>query len=113
MSDLLPTPDDSTLPPASLAALREMIAGRRVLLPERIETVARYMLENPSDAAFGTTRSIAAQCRVAPATVHRFAQELGFRHFVDLKQLFRQNLKSTADARLERSRAVPAGARTE
>lgn len=80
--------------PESLADLREMIAKRRVHLGSGLETVARYLLDNPFDAAFGTCRTIASRCRVSTATVNRLASSFGFGKYSEFRDLFRQTLRS-------------------
>jgi DNA-binding MurR/RpiR family transcriptional regulator len=82
------------LRPESLTELREMIAKRKVRLGDGLETVARFMLENPLDAAFGTCSAIASRCNVSTATVNRLASSFGFGKYAEFRELFRQPLRS-------------------
>ena len=85
------------MPPASLAELRARIVRRDIRLGRQAETVLRYVVENPEDAAFGTCKSIAQSCKVSGATVDRLAGSLGFSRFADFRDLFRQSLHSNSN----------------
>lgn len=57
-------------------------------------SVAAFLADNPMEAAFGGTRSIARLCGVSPPTVLRLAQALGFANYAALRELFRRPLRT-------------------
>ncbi|XAZ26114.1 MurR/RpiR family transcriptional regulator (plasmid) [Sinorhizobium sp. B11] len=74
--------------------LKNLIAAKMIVFTPQSERVARLVLKRPEVVAFGTTLSIAAECRVGPTTVCRVARLAGFDNFADFKDLFRQHFKS-------------------
>ncbi|MBY3026987.1 MurR/RpiR family transcriptional regulator [Rhizobium leguminosarum] len=80
--------------PTSVSELKQFIVATRLRLPEQQERVARIALANPEAVAFGTARSLAEKCVVAPSTVVRVANALGFESFREFRQLFRQHVRS-------------------
>lgn len=73
----------------------ELVAGlvaRQATLSKRHAQLARYVLNHPEDVAISTVVRLAAQAGVPPATVTRFAQELGYGGFPDLQRVFRERL---------------------
>lgn len=85
---------DSAAPPRDFDTLREMLIARRDQLSRRLVQVAAFALENPDEIAFGTVASVAAQAKVQPSTLIRFAQTIGYAGFSDLQDVFRAQLKS-------------------
>ncbi len=61
------------------------------LTPRHAE-VAQVFLNHPEDVALSTISRLAVRAGVTPATVTRFAQELGFQGFPDLQRIFRERL---------------------
>lgn len=87
-------PAELDLPPRGFEALKERLIARRDSLPKRLEQVAAFALEHPDEIAFGTVASVAAQARVQPSTLIRFAQTFGYEGFSDLQQVFRDQLRA-------------------
>jgi DNA-binding MurR/RpiR family transcriptional regulator len=81
-------------PPRNFEQLKELLLARRDELPRRLVQVADFALENPDDIAFGTVASVAADAKVQPSTLIRFAQTIGYAGFSDLQDVFRSQLKS-------------------
>lgn len=81
-------------PPRDFDGLKELLLSRREVLPRRLVQVAAFALENPDEIAFGTVASVAAQAKVQPSTLIRFAQTIGYAGFTDLQDVFRSQLKS-------------------
>ena len=73
-------------------------------LPPQLQTAARWLLDHRDDVAFLSMREVARRAAVAPATMTRLAQRLGYDGFGGLRELF-------ADA--VRARAVPFRERAE
>jgi DNA-binding MurR/RpiR family transcriptional regulator len=85
------------LPPRSLAELRELIAKRQILVPQKSQRVLEYVLANPADVAFCNTRNLANNCGVSNATVSRTAGALGFDGFKALKEICRREITQRRD----------------
>ncbi len=73
-------------------ALREDLVARAENLSKRLSQVARYFLNHPEEVAINTLVRLAEQARVPPATITRFAKELGFAGFAELQAVFRERL---------------------
>lgn len=97
----------SAQPPRDFEGLKELLIARRGDLPKRLVQVAAFALENPNEIAFGTVASVAAQARVQPSTLIRFAQTIGYAGFTDLQEVFRAQLKSRWPDYRERLAAIP------
>ena len=68
------------------------LVARQGTLSKRHEQVARFCLNHPEDVAINTIVRLAAQAGVPPATITRFAKDLGFAGFADLQRVFRERL---------------------
>lgn len=95
-------------PKKQLTDLKDTILARYDKLSKRLKQVARYLLDNSNNVAIDTASSIAEKLNIPPSTLIRFANELGFNGFNEIKQIFRQYyMENTADyterARLLRS----------
>lgn len=78
--------------PQSFEKLNELIAQRYPELSPRLQQVAQYVVENPSDMAMETLAVIAERCKVQPSTVVRFAKALGYDGSTQMQRLFRDKL---------------------
>jgi DNA-binding MurR/RpiR family transcriptional regulator len=83
------------LPPKDLSEIKQRIVSGEVFFSERSERVLRIVIEDPGLAAFGTISSVARACSVSPATVTRAARALGFKHFRDLRAVFREYVRQS------------------
>ena len=80
-------------PPArDFEALRADLVSRADRLSPRLAQVARFFLNHPEDVAIDTLSRLAQQAQVPPATITRFAKELGFAGFAELQAVFRERL---------------------
>lgn len=68
------------------------LVARQGTLSRRLAEVARHVLNHPEEVALSSISRLAAQAGVTPATITRFAQELGFQGFPDLQRVFRERL---------------------
>lgn len=68
------------------------LVARKGQLSRRHCEVARFVLNHPEDVALNSIVRLAEQARVPPATITRFAKELGFAGFADLQRVFRERL---------------------
>ncbi|QXZ80506.1 MurR/RpiR family transcriptional regulator [Rhizobium sp. L51/94] len=92
-------------PPRDLEELRQAIAGQYEKLPKRLARVARQIMDSPVEVALGSVASIAASAQVAPSTLIRFAQLLGFDGFSALQEIVLQAVRGKLTSRLS-SRSI-------
>ena len=80
-------------PPArDYEALRADLVTRAGTFSKRLSQVARFCLNHPEEVAINTLVRLADHAQVPPATITRFAKELGFAGFADLQRVFRERL---------------------
>jgi DNA-binding MurR/RpiR family transcriptional regulator len=89
-------------PIADYDGLVAALLARRGRLSRRHAEVARFVLNHPEEVAVNGIVRLAARAGVPPATITRFAQELGFAGFSDLQQVFRERLLGPRPAFAER-----------
>lgn len=81
-----------TAPPRDFDALRAALIARQGTLSRRLSQVAQFFLNHPEEVAVSTLVRLADLSSVPPATITRFAKELGFAGFADLQLVFRERL---------------------
>ncbi len=81
-----------TAPIQDFDGLVAALVARQGTLSKRHEQVARFCLNHPEDVAINTIVRLAEQAQVPPATITRFAKELGFAGFAELQRVFRERL---------------------
>ena len=91
MTDSDPT-TPHTQPARDYEGLRADLVARAGQLSRRLGQVARFFLNHPEEVAINTLVRLADQAQVPPATITRFAKELGFAGFADLQAVFRERL---------------------
>jgi DNA-binding MurR/RpiR family transcriptional regulator len=74
------------------AQLSAVLAARQHTLSRRLQQVARFVLNHPEEVAISTLVTLADHAEVPPATITRFAKELGFSGFAELQSVFRERL---------------------
>jgi DNA-binding MurR/RpiR family transcriptional regulator len=79
-------------PPRDFDGVRTELVARAGTLSKRLSQVAQFVLNHPEEVAITTLVRLADQARVPPATITRFAKELGFAGFADLQGVFRERL---------------------
>ncbi len=82
----------SVPPLRDFEALRTDLVARRGRLSKRLAQVAQFVLNHPEEVAVTTLVRLAGHAGVPPATITRFAKELGFAGFADLQLVFRERL---------------------
>jgi len=89
------------------------VLARQGSLSKRLKQVAKYLLDNPEDAAIMTIVEIARRAGVQPSAITRFAKEMDFDGFSGLQAVFKQRLlgprMSYADRLSAVSRPLPPG----
>lgn len=78
--------------PRDFEALRQALVARSGTLSKRLAQVAQFFLNHPEEVAVSTLVRLADLADVPPATITRFAKELGFQGFSDLQLVFRERL---------------------
>lgn len=87
--------EKTKIPPGSIGdyeALRAALVARQSQLSRRLAQVARFCLTHPEEVAINTLVRLAHLADVPPATITRFAKELGFAGFADFQAVFRERL---------------------
>jgi DNA-binding MurR/RpiR family transcriptional regulator len=87
-----PTDPPAIDPPRDFEALRQALVARSGRLSKRLAQVAQFFLNHPEEVAVSTLVRLADLADVPPATITRFAKELGFQGFADLQLVFRERL---------------------
>jgi len=81
---------DPTLRTRTISALKEAIPE----LSPRLKTVAKYIVDHPSDFGLDPIRETARKCGVSTYTLVRMAGRMGFDSYDDLREPFRHALVS-------------------
>jgi DNA-binding MurR/RpiR family transcriptional regulator len=92
--------------PETLSDLLDEITQQRDQLSKRLRQVADFVLQSPSDVAFGTVATLSKQSKVHPSTWVRFANSFGFGGFTDMQRLFKTNLMQEIPNYQERVRTI-------
>jgi DNA-binding MurR/RpiR family transcriptional regulator len=72
--------------------LRGAIAQRHRVLSGRLQQIAEFVLDHPTEVALGTVAEVAKRSGVPPSAIVRFAHALGFGGFTQMQQVFRSRL---------------------
>ena len=79
-------------PATTYDELRSAIAQRHGALSGRLQQIAEFVLDHPTDVALGTVAEVAQRSGVPPSAIVRFAHALGFGGFTEMQQVFRSRL---------------------
>lgn len=71
-------------------------------LPNRLQGIARFALDNPDQMALSTVAEIASGAGVPPSAVIRFANALGFAGFLAMQRVYRERLVARSATYRER-----------
>ena len=82
--------------------LARAIAETYPALPNRLQGIARFALDNPDQMALSTVAEIARAAGVPPSAVIRFANALGFDGFLALQRVYRERLVARSATYRER-----------
>jgi len=94
--------------------VEKLISERYQSLPPKLRVAARHVLDAPKDIAIQSMRSVAADAKLQPAAMLRFARELGFDSYESFRALYVSWLSSSemtfvARAKTLRKRRVSDG----
>jgi len=95
---------DINIAPQTLSDLQNAITERYDGLSKRLRQVAQYLMDYPSEIAFGTVTVIARDAQVHPSTLVRFANAFGYSGFTEMQSLFQQKLLQDSPSYTERIR---------
>jgi DNA-binding MurR/RpiR family transcriptional regulator len=86
--------------------LARAIAEAYPTLPNRLQGIARFALDNPDQMALSTVAEIARGANVPPSAVIRFANALGFAGFLPMQRVYRERLVARSATYRERIDAL-------
>lgn len=75
-------------------------------LPNRLQGIARFALDNPDQMALSTVAEIGRAASVPPSAVIRFANALGFQGFLAMQRVYRERLVARSVTYRERIAAM-------
>lgn len=87
-------------------ALQAQIRERFPALSPALQQVARYLLDHPAAVVTQSMRAVGAQAGSTPATLVRFAQQMGFAGWPALKAALTQEMGLASDAYGARARQL-------
>jgi DNA-binding MurR/RpiR family transcriptional regulator len=76
--------------------LRAEIARRYPGFSDRLQVIAEFALDHPTDMALGTVAEVAERAKVQPSAIVRFAHAIGYGGFTEMQQIFRSRLVAGA-----------------
>lgn len=79
-------------PPKDLDSFLTAIRERYDTLSDRLQRIARHILDEPNDLAFETLAVVAERSKVQPSAIVRFAQAFGFSGASPMQRLIRDGL---------------------
>lgn len=77
---------------ATYEDLRAEIARRHKQFSDRLQVMAEFALDHPTDVALGTVAEVAQRAGVQPSAIVRFARALGYGGFSEMQLVFRSRL---------------------
>ena len=83
---------EAVSPPHDLEEFLNMIRDRYDDLSDRLQRIARHILDEPNDLAFETLAVAAKRSTVQPSTIVRFAQAFGCSGASPMQRLVREGL---------------------
>jgi DNA-binding MurR/RpiR family transcriptional regulator len=87
-------------------ALQKAIVEQFPSLSKRLQQIASYALENPSELALETIATVAERASVQPSSLIRFAKVFGFSGYSDMQRVFRVRLTDAMPDYKERLRTL-------
>lgn len=79
-------------PPEDLECFLREVRERYDTLSDRLQRIARHVLDEPNDLAFETVSVVAERSNVQPSAIVRFAQAFGFSGASPMQRLIREGL---------------------
>ena len=76
--------------------LRADIARRYPGFSDRLQVIAEFALDHPTEMALGTVAEVAERAKVQPSAIVRFAHAIGYGGFTEMQRIFRSRLVAGA-----------------
>jgi len=92
--------------PESFDELQKAIIDRFPSLSKRLQQIASYALDNPSELALETIAAVAQRAGVQPSSLIRFGKVFGFSGYSDMQRVFRLRLTDAMPDYKERLRSL-------
>jgi len=89
--------------------LREEISSRYNTLSQRLQVIARFSLEHPTDMAIETVAVISKRADVQPSSLIRFAKTFGYSGFSEMQKAFQSRVVERSASYKERLRTIDNG----
>src|SRR6478609_9078027 len=99
--------------PETYDDLEKAIIERFPSLSRRLQQIASYALDNPSELALETIAAVAQRAGVQPSSLIRFAKGFGFSGYSDMQRVFRLRLTDAMPDYKERLRSLRTEQETE
>lgn len=93
-------------PPQDYETLHEEIASRRETLSKRLQEIAKFALDHPTDMALKTIAIIAQSAEVQPSALIRFAKAFGYSGFSEMQRAFQSRVVERSASYKERVRTL-------
>jgi DNA-binding MurR/RpiR family transcriptional regulator len=92
--------------PETLDDLQKAIVDAFPKLSKRLQQIAGYALDNPSELALETIATVAQRAGVQPWSLIRFGKVLGFSGYSEMQRVFRRRLTASMPDYTERLRSL-------
>lgn len=89
--------------------IAQSVSARFDDLSPQMQRAARFLLNNPEDAAVHSLRQMASQANISPPTFSRLARALGYENYEDLRNVFRGQFKRERARFADRARLLQSG----
>jgi len=86
--------------------LARAIADAYPSLPNRLQGLARYALDNPDAMALATVAEVARDAAVPPSAVIRFANAMGYDGYLPMQRVYRERLVARSATYRDRIKAL-------
>ncbi|MEE8371271.1 MAG: MurR/RpiR family transcriptional regulator [Sphingomonadales bacterium] len=90
----------------NLNDIREQISVAFDSMSANHRRIAVYLLDHPDEVALSSMREIAGRLNIDPSAFVRFAKKLSFSGYSELREVFRDELKSARTGYMERARQI-------
>src|SRR5262245_42262467 len=94
------------LRPENFDDLQKAIIDRFPRLSKRLQQIASYTLDNPSEVALETIAAVSERAAVQPSSLIRFAKVFGFDGYSEMRRVFRTRLTDGMPDYNERLRSL-------
>lgn len=94
-------------------SLRDTIRQRHAGLSPSLQQAAKFVIDRPNEVVTASMRTVAARSGVPPATLVRFAQQLGFEGWPALKEALAQDMGLGSEQYAPRARQLAGRARDQ